>query len=153
MPGVIGTAPNSADPPFHIEYGANAFGEDAAGARYAIGLSGIAANSLNYNVHLRVIKYGPAGKVLWDKSSEQNWTYPTEPSDAHAPPRQISGGGAWDGAVDAAGNVYSTGPGNLLPWPGRGEDWVTTKIDTAGGCSGRTRGPRRRSTTWTGRRT
>lgn len=132
MSGVTTAAGYSLNTPGDIEYGANAFGEDSSGNIYSMGLSGITINTLRWNSHLRVIKYDSSGNVIWDKSSEQEWTYGTEPDDINVPKRQISGGGAWDGKVDSAGNVYTTGPGILLPWSGRGEDWVTTKIDSNG---------------------
>ncbi len=118
--------------PYWIQYGANAFGEDASGNIYAMGISGNEVNSLPYNQHLRVIKYDDNLNIIWDKSGEQELTLPIEIGDTNNPQRQISGGGAWDGKVDMQGNIYTTGPGVLLPWAGRGEDYVTTKIDDDG---------------------
>ncbi len=132
MPLIVGGKDYNFDTPSYIEYGANAFGTDSQGNLYASGISGNIVSSLSYNSHLRAIKYDSEGNKIWDNSAEQEWTFGTEPDDTNVPKRQISSGGAWDAKVDSDGNVYTTGPGVLLPWPARGEDYVTTKIGSDG---------------------
>jgi len=132
MPGIIGAANMNTDTPSYIQFGANAFGTDSFGNLYAGGISGDTVSLINHNAHLKVIKYDSDGNTIWDKMAEKDWTFPAEIDDTTTPKRQISGGGAWDISVDGNGNVYTTGPGVLLPWPGRGEDYVTTKIDSDG---------------------
>jgi len=132
MPGIIGTANMSPDTPSYIQFGANAFGTDSFGNLYAAGISGDTVSLINHNAHLRVVKYDSDGNTIWDKMAEKDWTFPAEIDDTTTPKRQISGGGAWHMSVGPDGNIYTTGPGVLLPWPGRGEDYVTTKITSDG---------------------